>query len=102
MPAASVRGASGTHGGQLTIELSQGAGQLLLASVVLRLDELPAQFRVRQSQRLRPAEPLGVLFRLAHGAARALFFALVHPFLNTILSVNQSFTSVCHLHLPLV
>ena len=29
----------------------------------------------------------------------ALFFALVHPFLNAVLGVDKSFTCVCHSHL---
>ena len=80
----------------LAVELGQRARELLLPCRMSRRFELAAQFRVRQPQRLGASEFFRVVLGLTACPPRALFLALVHPFLNAILCVDQSFTSICH------
>jgi hypothetical protein len=84
---------------KLTLELGKRARQLLAPCGVCRRLELTAEFRVRQAERFGAPQLLGVTIPLRHRASRALFFPLVHPFLDAVLCVDKSFTCVCHLHL---
>jgi len=83
-----VRGRSGAQRRELPIELGKRARQLFLASVVLGVFQLAAELSAREPERLRAAQLLRVLLALPACAARTLFLALVHPFLNTILRVD--------------
>ena len=76
---------------QLTLDFLERARELLPAGGMRRRFELPAQLREGKPERFRPPQPLGIAIALRHGPARPLFFTLVHPFLNSILRVDQSF-----------
>jgi hypothetical protein len=84
---------------KLTLELGKRARQLLAPCGMCCGLELTAEFRVRQAERFCAPQLLGVTIPLRHRASRALFFPLVHPFLDAVLCVDKSFTCVCHLHL---
>ena len=55
-----------------------------------------------QAERFGAPQLLGIGVTLRHGAARALFLPFIHPLLDAILCVDESFTCVCHLHLLVV
>jgi hypothetical protein len=87
------------EGLQLTLEFGKRARQLLAPCSVCRGLKLPAELRVGQAERFRASQLFGIAIALRHRAARAFFLTLVHPLLNAVLCVDESFTCVCHLHL---
>ena len=85
---------------KLALELGKRARQLLASCGVCRGLQLPAELGIRQTKRLGPPQLLGIAVALRHRTPRPLFFPLVHPLLDAILRIDESFTCVCHLHLP--
>jgi hypothetical protein len=84
---------------KLPLDFGESARQLLPSGLMCRASELPGELGNCQAQRFSTPQLFGISFGLRHGAARALFFTLVHPFLNAVLRVDKSFACVAHSHL---
>jgi hypothetical protein len=76
---------------ELAFDFGERARELLAACGVCRRLKLAAHFRVRQTQRFRSPQLLGIAIALRHGATCTLFFPLIHAFLDTVLLVDKSF-----------
>jgi hypothetical protein len=72
---------------KLAFDLDKRALQLLASGIVRGALELPAQLFKSQAQRLSAPQLFGILLGPGRGSPRALFFALVHPLLDTVLCV---------------
>jgi hypothetical protein len=76
---------------QLTLDLREGARKLLPSCGVCRGLKLTAEFGVGQSERFRAPQLLGIAIALRHRTPRAFFFPFIHPFLDAVLCVDESF-----------
>ena len=91
-----MRGAGRAKCRELPIEFRERAVQLRSSRLVARVRELTAQFFVREPERFGAPQLFGILLRMRYGTTRALFLALVHPLLNPVLCVDETFTCICH------
>jgi hypothetical protein len=73
---------------ELPFELGQRADQLLASGVMCGRFELSSKLCASQAQRLGAPQLLGIVCHLRHRAARALLFAFIHAFLDSILGVD--------------
>jgi hypothetical protein len=76
---------------QLTLDLRECAGKLLPSCGMCRGLKLTAELGVGQSERFCAPQLLGIAIAPRHRAPRAFFFPFIHPFLDAVLCVDESF-----------
>lgn len=81
-----------TEGLELTFDFGERARELLAARGMCRRLELAAHLGIRQSQRFRTPQLLGIAVALRQRTARTLLFPLIHAFLDAVLLVDKSFS----------